>query len=144
MQQEYFSNVTDGRLQKNVSGSIAKDLKRYEGKRVKITIEKARVKRSNQQNRFYHGYFLQSQIDCFKERWGEIYTKEQIHDWNKANIWCEEKVDEETGEIFKIPGSSTSQSKMSFEDKLEMCRQFFINKFDWNLPYPNSDLLLDL
>lgn len=137
---EYFSEVKNFKLQKNVSELIAKELKQYEGKRVRIKIERSYNKRSDRQNKFYHGVFILSQKDCFKERWGEIYLPAQIHNWNTNNIWCNEKVNEITGEILKMPDSSTKPSKFEFEERLEMCRQFFRKQFEWELPYPNEQL----
>lgn len=136
---EFITAIHDNKIQCNVSELISDCFKKFNGSRVVITIKKLRGKRSDRQNRFYHRYYIQSQIDCFQERWGEIYTKEQVHTWNLNNIWCEEKVDQETGEIFKIPGSSKTKNKMEFEERLEMGRQFFYNKFGWQLPYPNQE-----
>ncbi len=145
MKLEYFSDVKDGQLQDNVRKLIANELPRFNGKRVKITIEKAKKTRSNKQNKFYWKYIIGSQIDCFKERWGEMFDPEQIHDWNKANVWFEERVNEDTGEVIKMPGSSAGQSTFQFEERLEKLRQFFKLSFDWKLPYPNeqSDLTLE-
>lgn len=140
MKYEYLSNVKEGKLQKNVSQTIAIDIKQFEGKRVRINIEQLRSVRSEQQNRYYWGVVIQYQLDCFKERWGEMYTKEQVHDWNKANIFCTEKVDESTGEIFKIPGTSVVRGKLVFEERMEQIRQFFQEKFDWIIPMPNEQI----
>lgn len=135
---EYYSDVKEGQLQDNVRKLIAKELSRFNGKRVTITISKAKKTRSNKQNKFYWKYIIGSQIDCFKERWGEMFDPEQIHDWNKANVWFHEVVNEDTGEVFKIPGSSRKQSTVQFEERLEKLRQFFELSFGWKLPYPNE------
>ena len=140
---EFYSDVKNNQLQKNVRVQIANALQKFENKRVKITIEKLKSKRSLNQNAFYHGYFILSQKDCFLERWGEIYLPHQIHTWNCANIWCNEKVDTKTGEIYKMPDSSTKPTKSEFEERLEMCRQFFRKNFDWELPYPNENFELN-
>lgn len=142
---EVFSDVKEeGKLQNNARGVIAHNLKLMIGKRVRVLVEVVRNKRSDRQNRFYQKYYIQSQIDCFKERWGEIYTRDQIHTWNKANIWHSEHIDEGTGEIYKMPCSSTEQTKGSWEERLEMGRQFFKTNFNWDLPYPNQQGNLDI
>lgn len=141
---ELYSDVKNGQLQMNVRKLIAENLPGFNDKRVKIVIERAKVKRSDNQNRFYWGYIIPSQIDCFKEMWGEIYDAEQLHDWNKANVWYEEKVNDDTGETFKIPSSSTKVSKYEFEQRLEKLRQFFELSFSWKLPYPNENATLEL
>lgn len=90
--------------------------------------------RSNEQNGFYFGVFVYSQIDCFKERWGEIFTVSQVHDWNKSNVWCKEIIVDD--EVQKIPDTSTNKTTKEWEERLEMCRQFFMLKFGWSLPVP--------
>lgn len=142
MKLTYTSLVKDGRLQKNVSERIANDLRQYEDKYVIIEIERRRSKRSDLQNAYYFGCVVEEQMACFKERWGEIYSKNQVHDWNKANIFCTEHIDSATGEIFKIPGSSASKNKMEFEERMEQIRQFFWNRFEWQIPLPNQQLTI--
>lgn len=144
MKLEYYSDVRDGNLQNNVRQLIAKELPRFEGKRVVITIDRVKSKRSNQQNRFYRGVIVPEQIECFFERWGERFDSEQIHDWNKANVWYEEKVNEETGEVFKIPASSTKIGKLEWEERLDKLRQFFWNSFDWKLSLPNEQKNIEI
>lgn len=116
---------------------FVKDMQRMFAGSVAIGVFRAPKKiRSNAQNGFYFGCFIYEQIECFKERWGEILDREQVHDWNKANVWCEEKVIGD--EIIKIPGSSTSKTTAEWEERLEKCRQYFLLNFDWTLPLPNE------
>lgn len=81
---------------------------------------------------------MQEQIECFKERWGETYRKDQIHDWNKANFWAEDHIIEETGEIIKKPASSTDNSTVEWEEKMDTIRQWFRQVMEWELPYPEQ------
>lgn len=92
--------------------------------------------RTTKQNNFYWGAFIFSQIDCFKERWGEILDIKQVHDWNKNNVWCKEKIIGD--EVIKIPASSTDNDTIDWENRLEKCRQFFLLNFDWQLPIPET------
>jgi len=119
------------------NGSVtATGLKDLIGKPVRLTIE-PKIKRSLNQNSFYFGNFIESQIECFKERFGETYRKEQIHEFNKNNFWGSEQV-LDTGEIIKIPCSSTGFSKLEWEEKLDTIRQWFRQNMDWELGYPNQ------
>lgn len=141
----FHSNVSEGgELQKNIRQLIKDCLPSFKKKRVEIIIRKLSSKRSEQQNKYYWACVVNEQIDCFKERWGEVYSQSQVHEWNKANIFCTEKVDEATGEIFKMPDSSTKETKSSWEEKMEMCRQFFWLKFEWKIPLPNENKKLEL
>lgn len=134
----YFGKITeDGGLNITNKGGFLSDLKAFAGKAIRITIE-AKAKRSNPQNAFYWGNFIQCQIDCFKERWGETYRKEQMHEWNKANFWGTEHIIEETGEVVKMPCSSTVYNKTEWEEKLENIRQWFRQNMDWEIGHPNE------
>ena len=142
---EFFSDVKeDGTLQKNAKLAIAEVLRSYVGKRIRVSIEKVKNTRSHRQNRYYWGCVVEEQRDCFLERWGEIWTKDEVHDWNKSNIWNTELVNEDTGEIIKKPGSSAAQTVGEFEEKMEKLRQYFQLNFDWMIPLPNENLKFDL
>lgn len=93
----YIGNVIGGQMKIVNRKHFDADLEGFEGSRVIITLKKYRKSRSNKQNRFYWGNFMQSQIDCFKEFWGETYSKEQVHNWNKSKFWAEETHDDNTG-----------------------------------------------
>lgn len=106
--------------------------------RWQISITKYRKPRSGNQNRFYFGNFIESEIECFADRWGQRYDKETIHEFNKSKFWAEEKVIEATGEIIKIPVSSTGYNTVEWEERLEIARQWFRDNLDWELPYPET------
>lgn len=101
-----------------------------------IEVSKYRKDRSNKQNRFYFGNFMQSQMDCFKERWGYSYNKDQIHNWNKANFWSDERINNETGEVIKMPASSSDNTTVEWEEKMDIMRSWFMEHMDWPLPFP--------
>lgn len=139
---EYFGHVDEkGILKLFNRDGFSEDLTLFLNQDVKITVE-LKNKRSLLQNGFYWSNFVPSQIECFKEMWGETYRKSQVHDWNKANFWTTEHILEDTGEVVKMPESSASQGTKEFEEKLENCRQWFRQNMDWELPYPlrQSDL----
>jgi len=133
---KYFGHVNqDGILKLFNRDGFSDDLKTFLNQDVEITIE-IKNKRTLPQNGFYWSNFIPSEIECFKERFGETYNKSQIHDWNKANFFASEHVLEETGEVIKIPESSAAQGTKEFEEKLENCRQWFRQNMDWEIPYP--------
>lgn len=125
-------------------GSILLTNLPFAGKRVKITIQTG-SQRSNPQNRFYFGNFIQAEIDCFKERFGEVYSKDQIHEFNKTNFFGSELFIEETGEVIKMPCSSTVFTKGEWEERLDKARAWFLQNMDWTIGYPleQTDLVFD-
>lgn len=142
IKETFISLVKDFKLQSNVRTQIADSIKKYEGKYIVLTIEKRKSKRSDLQNAYYFGCVVEEQRACFKERWGEIHSKTAVHDWNKANIFCTEHIDESTGEVFKIPGSSAAKNKTEFNERMEMIRQYFWDKFEWQIPLPEQQLTI--
>lgn len=120
---------------------IVNGLKDLIGQPVRVTIE-PKIKRSVPQNSFYWGNFIQGQIECFKERFGEVYRKEQLHEWNKINFWGDEQI-LDSGEVIKIPCSSTKFSKLEWEEKLDNIRAWFMQNMDWTINYPNEQLELN-
>jgi hypothetical protein len=118
------------------TNALNKHLQSLESGRWSISIKRYRKQRSDKQNAFYWSNFIPSEVDCFKEFWGETYTLEQIHEWNKVNFFGEQQVIEATGEVVRIPESSSAQTTVEFEEKLERCRQWFRQNFSWELPFP--------
>jgi hypothetical protein len=143
VKEQFISVIEDGKIRRMVAQGLADYIKGCGFKKVVIEVSQYRAKRSNEQNKYYWYIVVQYQRGCFKERWGEVYTKEQVHDWNKANIFCKELIDEDTGEVYKIPGSSAAQNKMEFEERMELIRQFFWTKFEWKIPMPNEQIEIE-
>lgn len=101
-----------------------------------VTIERRFKKRSISQNSFYWSNVVSSQIECFKEYWGEVYSPKQIHDWNKATFWADTAIVGD--EAISKPASSTKYSTTEWEVRVDQIRTFFLNKFDWVIEYPNK------
>lgn len=132
-----LSNPKEPKLKMATKGVFLSDLRDFKDQqRVWVQVETYYRQRTPGQNSFYWYIFVQEQIECFKEFWGETYSKDEIHEWNKANFWGEEKVIEATGELIKTPASSTSQNTVQWEEKLENIRQWFRQKFSWEISYP--------
>lgn len=141
----YIANVDENGTLKIVNRKqFDEDIKSFAGKRLVIKVRKQIRSRTVKQNNFYWGNFIQSQIDAFKERWGYTYNKVQIHEWNKANFWSDDHMVEETGEVFKLPASSTDNSTVTWEEKMENIRSWFMEHMDWALPYPEQQSELEL
>lgn len=138
MTQYQFDIHEDGSVHIRGKQKFLEDMSHFKGQTLIAEFRKPKKSRTLPQNRFYWNNVIPSQIECFKERWGETFTKDDIHTWNKNNVWCREVVDEETGEIFKMPESSTKMGSKEWEEKLDRCRMFFRDKLDWEIPFPNS------
>ena len=129
----YYSEVKEGKLQKNVREKIVNELSVFEGKRVEIKIEKIRSKRSTRQNRLWWLY-----MTIISKEIG--YTKDEIHEICKFKFLKKEKVDENTGEVFEYIGSSSGLSKSEFADLITDLIRWASETFGIILPIPDEQM----
>jgi hypothetical protein len=140
---EIISEVKNGTLTRNTN--LIKDaIQTFEGKQIVIKIEKAKKKRSTQQNRFYYGVIIPIVQNCLKDA-GHIMTNESTHDLIKLKFLKETLfVNEETGEVIERIKSTTELSTSQFMDLLAEINNFTFEYFGVSLPSPNEDLTLTL
>ena len=133
----------DGHIEQQAMDRLALACLAFVNGKVTIDVNKFVRKRSYQQQKFYFSGFLQSQLDCLKERTGVTFSKNQIHNWNKTNFFGSEVVDEKTGEIILMPCDSTNDlTTIEFEEKLQVIREKFESAYDWHLPLPSEQIQL--
>ncbi len=133
---EYFSIVTKFQLQDNIRNQISNDIKQFEGKRVRIVIEKLKSKRSHQQNSYW--WALITILSC------DIgYTKEEIHQICKYKFLKREKVNEKTGEIYEYLTSTTKLNKSEFSEMTSELIRWAAEAFNIILPIPGEQLTID-
>lgn len=133
----YYSNVKDGKLQKNVSQQIANELKEFEGKKVEIKICKLKSKRSEQQNRYWWAI-----VTILSKEIG--YTKDELHEILKFKFLKRSKVVESTGEILEYLESTTKLSKSEFADMTSELIRWSAETFNIILPVPGEQTDLEL
>lgn len=127
MKLTYYSTIKDGRLQKNVSEVIAKELHHFEGKRIELTIQKLKSTRSTQQNRYWW-----LMVGIVAKEIG--YTSEELHEILKRLFLTRTKVNEKTGEIYEYAGSTAKLNKTEFSDLVENFKRWAAQEFDIVLP----------
>jgi hypothetical protein len=140
---EIISEVKNGTLTRNTN--LIKDaIQTFEGKQIVIKIEKAKKKRSTQQNRFYYGVIIPIVQNCLKDA-GHIMTNESTHDLIKLKFLKETLfVNQDTGEVIERIKSTTELSTSQFMDLLAEINNFIFEYFGVSLPSPNEDLTLKL
>ncbi len=139
---EIISSVVGGNLKRN-RNLIKKSIASFEGKTIKITLAINRKQRSHPQNKYYHGVVVVLFQEAILDTWGELWSKEKVHDFLKAHFLYNEKYNEETGEVVKTPKSTTECTTVEFEEFLEECRKFAKEWFNVDIPLPNEDLELE-
>lgn len=137
MKLTYYSNVTNGKLQRNVGQQIAADLSHWEGKRVEITIQKLSSKRSLQQNRLWWLY-----VTILSKELG--YNKEELHEVLKFKFLKRERVIEKTGEVFEYIESTTKLNKSDFADMVSDLIRWASQDLGIVLPLPGEQIEVEL
>ena len=74
------------------------------------------------------------------DEYGEQISTATAHEFLKANFNYKELVNEETGEILRIPKSTTENRTFEMEEFHEICRQKALEFFNVVIPLPNEQL----
>jgi len=137
-----ISTVKGGKLQPSKSKEIVKYIQAYEGKTLKITIEKLSAKRSIQQNKYIHVLFT-----AFKDELnllGNEFSMEQVKSLCKLKFAQYDVVDESTGEVIGQDVKHTSEmTKEELNVFFEKVIIWAADTFHIQLFYPSEQILLD-
>lgn len=136
----HTGRVRNGRLIPDNRGLLSSHVKSFEGMDVQLTISKRRKRRSNDQNAYYWGVVVAMTREGINEAWGEHLSLEEAHHILKFQCNYAEHVNEATGEIIKIPKTTTELSTAEFEEYLERCRRFVQQWFGVIIPLPNEQV----
>lgn len=142
MKYEIKSHVENGKLNRN-KPLIQDAIKSLEGKDVIITIEKAKKKRSNQQNRFLWSTVYPIVRNCLKEA-GNDFSIEQTHDLMRLKFLKEViLVDENTAECIERVKSTTELSTVDFMEYLMEIQKMCNEWFGVVIPQPGEQLTIE-
>ena len=133
------SNVKNGKLVQN-RNLIQKAIASFEDTNINITIERLSKKRSVQQNAFYWGVWIPIIQQAINDTWGEFYPPNEVHNVLKALCNYEERPNPATGEIQRVPVSSTKLSTYEWEKEFkQQVRQMCMDNFNLDLPEPDNE-----
>lgn len=139
----HTGRVRNGRLIPDNRGLLSSHVKSFEGMDVQLTISKRRKRRSNDQNAYYWGVVVAMTREGINEAWGEHLSLEEAHHILKFQCNYAEHVNEATGEIIKIPKTTTELSTTEFEEYLERCRRFAQEWLQVIIPLPNEQVTFE-
>jgi hypothetical protein len=77
---------------------------------------------------------------AIKNEWGEVWNIEKVHDFYKIQFNVTEKVNEETGQVIKLPKSTTENTTTQQEEYHLQIREFLQEWFNITSPLPNEHL----
>jgi hypothetical protein len=138
---EIRSKVTDGKLNRN-RNLILNALETFEGQEVILTIQKAKKRRSNPQNSFYHAVCVPIMQQCLKDA-GYLMTNESVHDMLKLRFLKESiLINEESGEYIERIKSTTELTTTQFAEYILDIQKFAVEYFNVQIPNPNEEITL--
>lgn len=138
---EIISEVKNGTLTRN--RNLIKDaIATFEGKQVVIKIEKAKKKRSTQQNRYMWSVIVPIVRNCLKES-GNIFNDEQTHELIKYKFLKETiLIKEETGEFVERIKSTTELSTSEINEYFASIKEWVFDFWGVEIPEPNQEIFL--
>jgi hypothetical protein len=80
------ARISNGELRFSDILTAKQRLSMLEDQMVNVVISKRAAKRSVQQNNWYYGVAIVHIINMIYERTGELYSKEDIHDWHMSKV----------------------------------------------------------
>ena len=143
---QFHGKISKGKLtvyresdMRNYIASLGRD-----DKDVEITLEigKRKRKRSSELNNYYW-LCLGLVVDRMLELGHEV-NKDLIHEFFKGRFLYTEFYDEKTGEILKIPRSTTEISSDEFWAYLEEIKRFAAQTLDLVIEEPNEQIKINL
>lgn len=143
MKIELITSIHNGVFKRN-RNLVLDAIKSFEGKEVVIILDKPKKKRSNPQNAYLWGLLYPITQQAIKTEWGEIWSVNKVHEFYKLQFQFTEKVNEETGEIVKMPKSTTENTTTQQEEYHLQIRQFLKEWFNVDAPLPNEDLKIEI
>lgn len=141
---ETYGTIKNGELHINYRTKFIEALKNFADCRVKITVQKLYKKRSLEQNNYYHAIIVSMYQQGVLEQWGEVITHQQAHEQLKINCNYIEKTNNKTGEIIKLPQTTSILTTVEMEEYNERCRRFIFEWFGITVPLPNEQTAINL
>ena len=136
---ETTGSVKRGRLEIRNRKTFAAALKRMRDGEVRVTVERTRAARSDQQNRWYWGVI----VDLLSEHTG--FTPDEMHEVLKAKFMPKRlAVTDGNGEIkgeFVIGGTTTKLDKVAFGEYCEAIRTWAAEELGVVIPDPDTGRL---
>ena len=140
---EIISEVKNGNLKRN-RNTLIDAIKSFEGKVITITIKPRRNTRSNPQNRYYWSVINEIWKKLIRDEWGEIYSKEETHEFLKYQCNYKEVINEQSGEIIRVARSTTTNTTTEQEEFHLSCRQLALEMFNTEIPLPGEQIEIEL
>lgn len=131
---EFFINIENKQL--TSERLLRSHMEQLEDGRYKVTIQKGK-KRSLPINAYYWACVITMQQKEFKNI-GYDYSKEDVHEFNKAEFNYTEVINHDTGEVKRVPRSTKKLSNTEFMEFLDRIKIFCAEWFHLSIPDPGQ------
>lgn len=139
----YYGSVKDGKILLPRKKFQEEVTRQFEGKRIEVTVQKKKRKRSNEQNKYYRGVVIPILAYTFKEWNKDIeITNEIVHNWAKDRFlpmvtdWEDLIIKTPEGEK-EMTKTTTRLSTVQFMDYIALIQQWAA-EFGIYIPDPNE------
>lgn len=133
-----FGGVEDGKLKLSYRKQFDQDIKLFEGKRVEITIRKAKKIRTNPQNAWYWGCIIPAVLQGLTDVGNAGLTSDEVHHFLKDRFLPDGKtiLIPESGEQIVISKTTTTLSTTEMMDYTNQIIQFAAEMLNVVIPDP--------
>lgn len=119
-------------------------INKHPDKHIQLEIKVLRGKRSSPQNRYYWGCIVNVFFEIFRNAGLEVEDEMDVHEILKSRFNTQKIVNEETGEFFEVPKSTTLNNTFEQEEYHEKCRKWAAEFWNVTIALPNEQMDLGL
>ncbi|OWK42436.1 recombination protein NinB [Fimbriiglobus ruber] len=135
---EFVCPVVDGRLPERDARRIGDVIRKFDGRRIVISVEEVKKARSSQQNRYYWGCVVKLITDAFRDA-GNMVNSDDVHDFLKAEVGrLSQVLVTVEGEVFRGPGSTAKLTTTEFSNYIEAVKAWAADRLDLKIPSPDE------
>jgi hypothetical protein len=142
MKLEHFATKKDGKFTITQRKTFEEGLSLLPDGNYTVIVEKRKKKRSLSQNNYY--FLLVAMIRDRLIDLGHDVDSETTHEMLKGRLLYSEMIDENSGEIIKIPRSTKKLGTSEFMDYIEDVKRFSAEVIGLVLPDPNDQIEIDV
>ena len=145
MKAELFCTVDDNGKITSGRQKLIKALQSFAKHKIRISIEEQFKKRTNPQNRYFHGLVIPLIQQRLQELgWKEAISETWVKDLVKLQCLKTESVNENTGEVFEAIRNTSGLSTSEFMNLIADIQQWAAEKLDLYIPDPNEQTEIEL
>lgn len=134
-----FFITEQGKLPEGIKNTLARIIPTLAGKKVRLTLEEAKDKRSLQQNSYWFAMLDKYVVPVFREA-GSNWSDFDIHEEIMKELGYEKAMVKPNGEIVAKRLHSSEFNTKAWEEFMERARAHLATEYDIFLPLPNEEL----